>query len=441
MVDPARVTPIGTAERERPEGIRDTSAQDVRIEPNRHGRRWRLGVAVAAALAVLLLAVPAALDWARSGSAVPRERLRFATVERGAFEREIAVQGTVVAAVSPSVYTTDAGIVTLRVQAGDTVAAGTVVAVVDSPVLTSELLQEQATLDGLSARLSRQSIENRRAALSNEQTFELARLDLEAAERELRRAEQSWEYRVISRQDYEKAVDDLEKARLDFEHARETASLNQESLDFELTTLRLERDRQRLLVDELTRRAEGLTLRSPVGGIVGNVAIEQRSAVAANTPVVTVVDLSALEVEARVAEAYADDLALGMPVRVAFGGAEYDAVLSAVSPEIADNRVTTRLRFTGDTPPNLRQNQRVTARVLLESRDGVIKVARGSFFDAGAGRVAYVVDGDLLRRVPIETGSVSAQEVEILSGLEIGDAITISDIDQFDGKDTVLITD
>ena len=57
------------------------------------------------------------------------------------------------------------------------------------------------------------------------------------------------------------------------------------------------------------------------------------------------------------------------------------------------------MRFAERLPPGLRQNQRVSVRIVLDQRDDVLKVERGPFVDAEA-RYAYVVDGDTARRRP-----------------------------------------
>jgi HlyD family secretion protein len=68
-------------------------------------------------------------------------------------------------------------------------------------------------------------------------------------------------------------------------------------------------------------------------------------------------------------------------------------------------------------------------------------VQRGQFLDSGAGRIAYVVGEDrIATRRQIEVGARSLGAVEVVSGLQPGDAIIISNLDPFRGADTVLLT-
>lgn len=423
--------------------IRDTSAQDVAVDPRPRLLRHRYRIIGAAAGGLLLLVVIALLirNWAAAEVSVPRARVRIAEVTRGPFIRDISAQGAVVAAVSPTMFSPATGTVSFLVQAGDVVKKGQPIATVESPELRNELEREQATLAGLEVAVQRQSIDTRRQLLTNQQTIDLANVSIQAAQREQRRAEDSWKQRLISERDLEKARDDAAAAAVNHQHAVETAGLQKESLEFELRARRLERDRQRLVVQDLQRRVGDLTIKSPVDGVVGTLAVNERANVAQNAPVITVVDLSGFEIEFQVPESYADDLGLGMQAEVTYATRKFAATVSAVSPEVKQGQVTGRLRFSAGTPQGLRQNQRLPARIVLESRDGVLKVARGPFLDSTGGRIAFAVRDGVATRTPIETGATSITEVEILKGLTEGDQIIVSNLGEFERVETVRLTD
>ena len=264
---------------------------------------------------------------------------------------------------------------------------------------------------------------------------------LVAANREARRADRAYAREAISQLDFEKARDDQRSAELAHAHAVADAALAEERLDFELRTMQLDLERQDLLVRDLARQVDELSIRSPVSGIVGNRLVDQKTAVSPSMAVLAVVDLSRFEVEAQVPESYSDDLAVGMAAEVRAGGSVQEATLVAVSPEIVANQVTARLRFNGEMPAGLRQNQRLTTRILLEAKYDVLRVARGQFLESGGGRIVYVVKDGIARRRTIEVGARSLNAVEIIKGIEAGDEIIVSGIDAFDGKDTLLVTD
>lgn len=423
-------------------GIRDTSAQDVLLKKT-SGRKW---LKWAAPLLILLLLaflmLPLLSTWLSAEASISADRIRTAVVNRGDLVRDLSVQGRVVAAISPTLYSPATGTVTLQVQPGDSVTLGQVMASIDSPEVRSEFLQEVSSLDRLNAELAREKIQARKAQVKSQQTIDLAKVELTAAEREMRRAEASISTNAISEIDFERTRDELARARVEYNHAVQDSQLEAESLEFETTTRELAVSRQQLVVDELQRRVEDLSILSPVNGIVGNVAVNQKALVNENSPLITVVDLSAFEVEIRIPEAYADDLGIGLAGEVQYSGEAYRGELVSLSPEVVNNEVVGRIRFAGETPPGLRQNQRVTVRVMMDELIGVLKLQRGAFTDSGGGRYAFVLNGaGLAERREIRLGARSAAEVEVISGLNAGEQVIISSIAEFENYDTIQIVD
>lgn len=398
-----------------------------------------IGVAV---IASILFAAPWVKRWANATVSVPYDRVRTAMVGRGDLVRDVSVQGRIVAAVSPTLYATASGSITLQVVAGEKVVAGQVLASVDSPDLMSQLQQSESALEQRKVELDRQRIESRQQALEKRKAADLADVALVAAKREQRRAFEANEVGVIPVIDFEKAQDDLRNAELGYKHAIADADLFDERLAFELRASEFEVAQQKLIVGNLQRQVDDLAIKSPVDGIVGDLLVDQKSAVSRDTPVMAVVDLTRFEIDALIPESYADDLAIGMQAEIQIGGDRYEGQLASVSPEIVNNQVASRIRFSGDGPTNLRQNQRLTTRILLAEYPDVLMVQRGQFLDSGAGRLAYVINEDrMAERRQIQTGARSLGAVEIVAGLAPGDTIVISNLDPFRGAERVLLTD
>lgn len=389
-----------------------------------------------------VLAAPWVKRWASATVSVPYERIRTATVMRGDLVRDVSVQGRVVAAVSPTLYASAAGSITLNVEAGERVVAGQVLATVDSPELRNQLQQADASLAQRKLELERQRIDTRQQSLEKRKAADLAEVAVIAARREKRRADEARERGVIPIIDYEKAQDDLRNAELAYSHAVADAKLHDERLAFELRASEFEVDAQELMVEDLRRQVYELSIKSPVDGIVGDLLVNQKAAVSRDTPVMAVVDLTRYEIDVMIPESYADDLAIGMAAEITAGNTRYSGQLVSVSPEVVNNQVAARVRFVGEGPTGLRQNQRLTTRILLAEHSDVLMVQRGQFLDSGGGRLAYVVGANrVAKRRSIETGARSLGAVEIVAGLEPGDTIVISNLDPFRGADTVLLTD
>ncbi|HPW03878.1 MAG: HlyD family efflux transporter periplasmic adaptor subunit [Dokdonella sp.] len=421
--------------------IRDTSAQDRQLkrEPNQGRRRIKFGIAVVAVVALLALVVPTAARLFSSDTAASMERLRIAQVKRGTLVRDVSVQGSVVAAISPTVYAPSSGTVTLMVNAGDKVTKDQVLAEVQSPELNNRLRQEQATRDSLDIEVQRSRLDHRKQQLAAKKVLDQAMIDRQTAKREVERTQRAFDAGAMSEMDLLRTKDALAKADISVANAEAEMNLDVESLAFELKSKQLAFDRQRLLAEDLQRQVDELKVRSPVDGQVGQLIVQQRANVAANAPLLSVVDLSALEIEVKVPEVFANELAIGMSAEIRDDARTYQGEISAVSPQVVDGQVSGRIRFSDGKPAGLRQNQRLATRILMDEHPDVLMVERGPFVDTGGGRVAYVVHGNVADRTAIEVGATSLNAVEIVNGVKEGDRIVISGTDAFKGAQRVAL--
>lgn len=411
--------------------IRDTSHQDAVIAPAPAHTFKRRAVWAFVAIAVVGASAMMLSAWRGSETSVSAARLRIADVTRGTIVRDASVNGRVVAAVSPTLYSTAQSTVTLKTHAGDTVKKGDVLAVLESPDLADALKREQSSYAQLEAEVARQQILAKKQKLLAQREADTAEIDRLSAQRTLERYESVANVGIIAKIDYQKAKDALNSAQIRASHAAKAASLEGDDVALALKTKVNELDRQRLSLANAQRRFDELTVRAPVDGFVGTLNVQNRSVVAANTPLMTLVDLSKLEVELEVPETYVADIGLGMNVEIQLGDARATGKLSALSPEVVKNQVLARVRFDGEQPKGLRQNQRVSARLLIEEKPNVVMLPRGPFVESEGGRFAYVMQDGVAVRTPIRLGATSISAVEILSGVKPGDKVVIAGTDTF----------
>jgi len=419
--------------------IRDTSQQDaVLAAPKGHTlKRRALVLGAAAALIVVSGALYAA--WNNSEHSVSASRVRIAEVGRGTLVRDAAVNGRVVAAVSPTLYATAPATVNLKVAAGDTVKKGDVLAVLESPDLTDALKREVSTYEQLKAEVARQQILARKQQLLAKREADTAEIERLSAQRTLERYDSVGVVGIIAKIDYQKAQDAVNSAGIRAKHAAQAANLEGDDVQLAIKTKTNEMERARLSMANAQRRVDELTVRAPVDGFIGTLNVQNRMVVITNAPLMTLVDLSKLEVEVEVPETYAGDLGLGMSAEITLPTGRATGKLSALSPEVVKNQVLARVRFDGEQPKGLRQSQRVSARLLIEEKPNVLMVQRGPFVENEGGRHAYVMQDGVAVRTPIQVGATSISAVEIVSGLKAGDQVVVAGTDAFNNAARVSI--
>jgi len=420
--------------------IRDTSAQDQTLSVAGTPAPWKRWLWPGLAALVVLLAIGfAARAWLGASRSFDSARVRVAEVTRGDLVRDIAADGRVIAANSPILYAISAGTVDLKVVAGDVVKKGQELAVIDSPELRSKLAQEQSTLAGLEAEASRATLDATLARAKARKETDQASIERQAADRDLQRYQRGFDGGAVPQIDLAKANDSLKKADIQLANAQTDARLQGQGADLDARNKHLLAERQKAVVAEVQRQVDALTLRAPFDGQVGQVQATQHTNVIANAPILGVVDLSRFEIEIKVPESFARDLAIGIPAQLTSGnGQPFPGEISAVSPEVVAGEVNARIRFSDKQPQGLRQSQRMQARVVLDTRRNVLKIERGPFVEQGNGQ-AYVMSGSTAVRRPVKLGVSSLGEVEILSGLQPGDRVVVSGSDLFGDAEQVSI--
>jgi HlyD family secretion protein len=422
--------------------IADTQSQDEKILATKKIVPKKLILTLLVILTLIYVAFPTFSQWYSSIPSVDSESLTIASVIRGDLVRDVAVSGKAVAANAPQLYNTQEGQITLLAKPGETVTQNQIVARLVSPELEALIKQQESTLEQLSINSNRGILDDKVAQLDLESNMNSAQSALNVAKREKQRAEISFKKQIISEIDWMKSQDTLADATLFFEHAKKRVDLAKERLEFERKNRDFLVKRQQLILNELVRRHQALEIKAPLNGVVGNWLVAQKNTIAANTAIMTIVDLSEYEAELSVPEFYADDLGLGLTVAMQISGQQISGEIIAISPEIKANQIKVRAKLTSAIAIQLRQNQRINARIEFEKKTNVLMIKRGAFIGSLAGKFAFKKrDDNSANKIAITTGVTSVEYVELTSGVTEDDQIIISDYLDFAQTEQIIITD
>ena len=163
--------------------MRNTSGQDTVIEKNALPyRKTILGVTTTIVIGIALFyAWPSLTRLFSADQTISQAQLRFAKVQVGDLQRDVSVQGKVIAANSPTLFAPSSGIVSLQIKAANKVQKDQVLASIYSPELTNMLSQEESTYDQVAIEVGRHRIQIKSSLLNNQQAIELALVNLEAS--------------------------------------------------------------------------------------------------------------------------------------------------------------------------------------------------------------------------------------------------------------------
>ena len=408
-----------------------TAGQDRLVQADPRARRRRLiafAAIAALGLAAVAWAVSAAGQW--STPRVAAERLSIAKVGVAPLVREVSAEGRVVAAASFTLVAPAAGTLIWQVQAGDTVQAGQVLGRLSSPELEARLAQERSAAASSKADWQRAQAEAASQRGAAQAQVATAQLELQAAQLLEKRQRTAHEAGASSALQWEGARDQLARARIQLEQAQAALALKLDALRYEVEAKRAAFERAQSQAEELARQQALLVLKALQPGAIGQRLVGDGAAVARDAALLTLVDLRRLDVQLQVPESLVRELVIGQSGEVMLGGKAVAVKLVAISPEVVNGEVAARLRFDGEQPAELRQNQRLSARILLERRDAVLGVQRGPFVEQYGGRQAWVLgaDGVAVKRAVV-LGAQSIDRVEIKSGLQAGEQVVVGGLE------------
>jgi len=174
-------------------------------------------------------------------------------------------------------------------------------------------------------------------------------------------------------------------------------------------------------------------IRSPVAGRILRIADASERVVAAGTPLLTLGDLSKLEVVIELLSTEAVKVRPGMPVMLDGWGGKQPlqakvlrvepfafTKVSALGIEEKRSNVVADL---GDVPQELGDGYRVNARIVVWSANAVNKVPGSALFRCGEEWCAFVVESNVAKRRVVKIGQRNAQEAEVLQGLVPGEIV------------------
>ncbi len=368
---------------------------------------------------------------ARSETTIDPSRL--ATVERGDLARSVVATGKIEPITKVEIKSKANGIIKeLRVEVGDPVTEGQVLAELDRDNLAARLREARAALNGAQASFEAAQAElekNRVEAEGPEVVF---------ARRNVERAQQLAAEKLISPQALDDARSILDQAVNRQAVARTHLGVSQARV----AQARAAVAQAQAAVDRSEEELTNATVRSPIRGIVLSRDVEVGSPVSsilnlgsAATAVMVLGDISQVYVRGKVDETDIGLVKMGQPVRIrveTFKDRQFVGHVTQISPMGVekDNVVNFEVRASVDNPGGLlRANMTSNAEIVLEEhKDTLIVPERAVVYDAArktfAERLAPATKTGR-ERVPIALGISNGTRTEVVKGLKAGDRIVL----------------
>ena len=396
----------------------------------------RIGTAVGGFI-VLIVVVISMLQ-----TSLKRKALNISTVDKGVIEVSVSASGKVIPAFEEIINSPiNSRIVEVYKRGGDSVDVGTPILKLDLQSAETEYNKQLDEEQMKSLQLEQQRVTNHNKLSEMEMNLKVSRMELDR-----------------------KAVELRNERYLDSLGAGTTDKVRQVELDYNVSILKLKEDEQKykneqalaeadLKVKELelnifrkslaeTRRTlEDAQIRSPRKAILTYVNNEIGSQIGQGAKVAIVSDLSHFKIEGEIADTYGDRIAAGSKAVIKIGSEKLDGTVSDVTPLSKNGVISFTVQLEEDNHKRLRSGLKTDVYVMNAVKDDVLRIANSSYYVGKGEYELFVVNGNQLLKRKVQLGDSNFEYVEVVSGLQEGEQVIVSDMNAYKDKNKLKIED
>ena len=157
--------------------------------------------------------------------------------------------------------------------------------------------------------------------------------------------------------------------------------------------------------------------------------------------VAIVSDLSHFKIEGEIADTYGDRIAAGSKAVIKIGSEKLDGTVSDVTPLSKNGVISFTVQLEEDNHKRLRSGLKTDVYVMNAVKEDVMRVANGSFYVGRGEYELFVVNGNQLLKRKVQLGDSNFEYVEVVSGLQEGDQVIVSDMNAYKDKNKLKIED
>ena len=174
-------------------------------------------------------------------------------------------------------------------------------------------------------------------------------------------------------------------------------------------------------------------------GVLQVVPVDVGQQVGPGTNLARVANPSRLKAELKVAETQAKDIVIGQSASIDTRNGVVSGKVVRIDPSVQNGTVTVDVAIDEALPKGARPDLSVDGTVELERLREVLKVGRPALGQEQSALGLLKLEGSGATRVPVKLGRTSVNEVEIVSGLNAGDQVILSDMSAWDSFDRIRL--
>ncbi|WP_448568093.1 efflux RND transporter periplasmic adaptor subunit [Thalassotalea ganghwensis] len=395
-----------------------------------------------------LVVFVAAIIWYTSGQTdvdltVSKDRVMVTKVEKGPMEVRVSGNGVLVPDNIQWLAAQVAGRVEqVWVKAGAKVEQGQPLVRLSNP----ELLQradetrwayeaELAKLNALSVSLDAEKLNQEARVVRAQFAYESATLQLKAETTLLEQASG-----VVSKIDYQKTQLNVKQLERNWQIEQQVAMKSIANAEAQLLAKQAEVNRLENILNRAKQQVDNLTIYASMPGIVQESALELGQQVNIGHNVAKIADPKSLVAEIQIPELLSGDVAIDQLAKIDTRNGVIEGVVTRIDPGVVNGNVQVDIKLLGELTANARPDLSVVGEITVTNIAQTLFATRPAFVKANSANTIFKVDeAGIARKVAVNVGKTSTNQIEILSGVSQGDQLVISDTSDWANYQTILI--
>ncbi len=373
---------------------------------------------------------------------VERETVWVDTVQRGPMLRQVRGPGTLVPVdIRWLSAAQDARVERIPALPGVAVEPDTILLELSNPELEQGLTDAESQLQGANADL-----EDLRARLESEvlsQRSQAAAVDSQAQEAKLQAEANQQLHKDGLIPDLTLRLSRLRADQLNRQAGIETERVTKstQSAAAQLSAQRARVAQAQDLVNLRRSQVEGLHVRAGISGILQQLPVQVGQRVTPGTNLARVARPGELKAELRIPETQAKDIVVGQTASIDTRNGLVAGRVARIAPSVQEGTVTVDVALTGELPKGARPDLSVDGTIELERLPDVLFVGRPAYGQPNSKVEMFklVEGGKAAVKVPVQLGRSSVNTIELVSGLQVGDQVILSDTSAWDAVNRIKL--
>src|SRR2546421_1553591 len=427
----------------RPAGCaQNLSSMDVPRTGVAAKRRKRRIMIIAASALGLILATIAISRLKPAVPSVDRATVWVDTVKRGPMVRQVRGLGTLVPEeIRWIAAATEGRVEKIVVRPGARVEPDTLILEMSSPELEQTAHDAESKAKAAESELTTLRATLQRELLDQEATTARVHSEYEQAKMERQTNDQLASKGLVADLVYKTSkVKEAELANRD-QIEQKRFSFARSSIEPQLASKQAAVDQANQLAKLKLDQVEALHVKAGMAGVLQALPVQIGQRVKVGDNLARVADPSKLKAQVKIAETQAKDIQPNQQATIDTRNGVVKGHVKRIDPAVEQGTVTVDVAFDEELPKGARPDLSVDGTIELERLDNVVFVGRPAFGQENntVGMFKLVAGSNEAVRTPVKLGKSSVNTIEILSGLNPGDQVILSDTSAWDSHERIRL--